>query len=144
MLNARGAVQLAAALRGDAAAITDPTRWSRHIVWGNQRVARRTDHRSGQRLARGCDLGRDQDRRRRDDRAGARARTPAARGRWLATAATTLSAEMEFEDEVTLDAWPEELRDFAWAAGQPQTTPLAATSLARDVARRSMAVAAPR
>jgi hypothetical protein len=38
MLNARGAVQLAAALRGDTAPITDPTRWSRHIVWGNQQV----------------------------------------------------------------------------------------------------------
>jgi serine protease AprX len=37
-LNARGAVQLAAALRGDIAVIADPTRWSRHILWGNQRV----------------------------------------------------------------------------------------------------------
>ncbi|MEX1129671.1 MAG: S8 family peptidase [Vicinamibacterales bacterium] len=37
-LNARGAVQLAAALRGDTAVTLDPTRWSRHILWGNQRV----------------------------------------------------------------------------------------------------------
>jgi serine protease AprX len=37
-LNARGAVQLAAALRGDTVVTLDPTRWSRHILWGNQRV----------------------------------------------------------------------------------------------------------
>ena len=33
-----------------------------------------------------------------------------------------LGAEMELDDEVTLDAWPEDLRDSAWAAGQPRTT----------------------
>jgi serine protease AprX len=37
-LNARGAVQLAAALAGRSEGGTDPTRWSRHILWGNQRV----------------------------------------------------------------------------------------------------------
>jgi serine protease AprX len=40
-LNARGAVELAARLggRADAAAdSSDPTAWSRHIIWGNQRL----------------------------------------------------------------------------------------------------------
>jgi serine protease AprX len=37
-LNARGAVQLATALAGVPAGATDPTRWSRSLLWGNQRV----------------------------------------------------------------------------------------------------------
>lgn len=37
-LNARGAVQLAAALAGSDEAITDPTPWSRQILWGNERA----------------------------------------------------------------------------------------------------------
>lgn len=37
-LNSRGAVKLAAALAGQADDRVDPTRWSRHILWGNQRV----------------------------------------------------------------------------------------------------------
>jgi subtilisin family serine protease len=39
-LNARGAVQLALALGGEPAAATDadPVAWSRHIIWGNERV----------------------------------------------------------------------------------------------------------
>ncbi len=55
-----------------------------------------------------------------------------------------LGAEMDLEEEVTLAAWPEDLRDSAWAAGQPRTTVTARTSGARDVARRSVALAAPR
>jgi serine protease AprX len=35
-LNARGAVQLAAALAGRTLGTADPTRWSRQILWGNQ------------------------------------------------------------------------------------------------------------
>ena len=37
-LNARGAVQLAARLGGESEGPADPTRWSRHILWGNHRV----------------------------------------------------------------------------------------------------------
>lgn len=37
-LNARGAVQLASALRGETGITPDLTRWSRHILWGHQRV----------------------------------------------------------------------------------------------------------
>jgi serine protease AprX len=37
-LNARGAVQLAASLRGDAPAQKDPTPWNAHINWGNHRI----------------------------------------------------------------------------------------------------------
>jgi subtilisin family serine protease len=37
-LNARGAVQLAAALGGGEDEISDPTAWSRQILWGNQRI----------------------------------------------------------------------------------------------------------
>ena len=40
-LNARGAVQLARSLAPDAAPAAgpaDPTRWSRQILWGNQRI----------------------------------------------------------------------------------------------------------
>jgi serine protease AprX len=39
-LNARGAVQLASELRHgpQAGAPADPTRWSRHILWGNRRI----------------------------------------------------------------------------------------------------------
>ena len=41
-LNARGAVELARAFAGTALApelSSDPVRWSRHIIWGNRRVA---------------------------------------------------------------------------------------------------------
>jgi subtilisin family serine protease len=38
-LNARGAVQLASELAGGSATPADPTRWSRQLLWGNQRVA---------------------------------------------------------------------------------------------------------
>jgi subtilisin family serine protease len=38
LLNARGAVQLAATLAGSDDTISDPTPWSRQILWGNQRV----------------------------------------------------------------------------------------------------------
>jgi serine protease AprX len=37
-LNARGAVQLAMELAGERPASTDPTRWSRQIVWGGRRI----------------------------------------------------------------------------------------------------------
>jgi subtilisin family serine protease len=37
-LNARGAVQLAAALAGRDEPIDDPTTWSRQLLWGNQRI----------------------------------------------------------------------------------------------------------
>ena len=38
VLNARGAVQLAATLAGHDEPISDPTAWSRHILWGNHRM----------------------------------------------------------------------------------------------------------
>jgi serine protease AprX len=38
LLNARGAVQLAATLAGSDETINDPTPWSRQILWGNQRI----------------------------------------------------------------------------------------------------------
>jgi subtilisin family serine protease len=38
-LNARGAVQLATELAGGAISPADPTRWSRHILWGSQRIS---------------------------------------------------------------------------------------------------------
>ena len=38
LLNARGAVQLAATLAGSEEPISDPTPWSRHILWGTQRI----------------------------------------------------------------------------------------------------------
>ncbi|MDQ3488110.1 MAG: S8 family peptidase [Acidobacteriota bacterium] len=122
MLNARGAVQLAVALRGDAASISDPTRWSRHIVWGNQRIrvgqitasanawradvtwgANKTDN--GETVVLGT--------------------TAEATAPWVAReGGGELSSEKELEEELTLRAWPEELRDYAWAAGQPETSPL--------------------
>jgi serine protease AprX len=37
-VNARGAVQLAAALGGSDEPISDPTTWSRQILWGNHRI----------------------------------------------------------------------------------------------------------
>ena len=42
-LNARGAVELVARVRGTGArrqsSSSDPVRWSRHIIWGNRRIA---------------------------------------------------------------------------------------------------------
>jgi subtilisin family serine protease len=121
MLNARGAVQLAAALKGETAAISDPTRWSRHILWGNQRIrggqitasanawradvtwgANKTDE--GETIVLGT--------------------TAEAAAPWIAReGGGDLSSEMELEQELTLRTWPEELRDYAWAAGLPQTSP---------------------
>ena len=123
MLNARGAVQLAAALRGETAAISDPTRWSRHILWGNQRV------RGGQITAAANAWRQDVtwgDGKTDDGETIVWGTTTDPVGPWTATrdGGNDLSAEMDLEDEVTLAAWPEDLRDSAWAAGQPRTAAL--------------------
>ena len=124
MLNARGAVQLAASLRGDAAAITDPTRWSRHILWGNQRV-------HGGQITATANAWR-------EDVAWGATRTDQgdtivwgttadAGAPWtVRDSGSDAGKDTEFEDGDSLEAWPEELRDFTWAAGQPQTAPLGA------------------
>ena len=122
MLNARGAVQLAAALRGEPAAISDPTRWSRQILWGNQRV------RGGQITATANAW--------REDVTWGAAKTDDGETIVLGTITDTAApwaareggndpgAEMDLDDEFTLAAWPEDLRDHAWAAGLPRTANL--------------------
>ena len=120
VLNARGAVQLALALRGEAAAISDPTRWSRHVLWGNQRV-------------RGGQIAASANAWRADVTWGASktadgeiivlGTTAEAAGPWVARdGGGELSPDMDVESELTLRAWPEDLRDSAWAAGRSQTT----------------------
>jgi len=119
MLNARGAVQLAAALRGRIAAISDPTRWSRHILWGNQRV-------HGGQITATANAWR-------DDVTWGATRTDDGDTIVLGTTADPavpwtareggheLGAELDPDDEFTLGEWPEDLRDDAWAAGLPRT-----------------------
>ena len=124
MLNARGAVQLAAALRGDTAPITDPTRWSRHIVWGNQRIRGGQINASANAWRADVIWGATKTD---DGQAVVLGTSAEAPGPWLAReGGGDLSSEMDFEEELTLRTWPEELRDYAWAAGQPQTSPSAA------------------
>ena len=123
-LNARGAVQLAVALRGDTAATADPTRWSRHIVWGNQRV-------------RGGSITADASAWRADVIWGA-SETPegdsvvwgtvADAGTPWGTGAdagqrrdSPAAIEIEHDGVASIGAWPDELRQAAWGAGRPQT-----------------------
>lgn len=123
MLNARGAVQLAAALRGEPAAIQDPTRWSRHIVWGNQRIRGGQISASANAWRAGVTWGALKTD---DGEAVILGTTPESAAPWVARdGGGELSSAMEVEEELTLGAWPEDLRDYAWAAGGPQTSPLA-------------------
>lgn len=121
-LNARGAVQLAAALRGDAAAIADPTRWSRHILWGHQRVR-------GGHITAAANAWR-------GDVVWGASHTPEGTGIvWgtLGDAGTPwgtadgnddLLNEMELEELWTAEEWTEDQRDIVWAAGGADADPL--------------------
>jgi len=122
MLNARGAVQLAVALRGEAASISDPTRWSRHIVWGNQRIRGGQITASANAWRADVTWGANKTD---DGETVVLGTTAEATAPWVAReGGGELSSEKELEEELTLRAWPEELRDYAWAAGQPETSPL--------------------
>jgi serine protease AprX len=121
-LNARGAVQLATALRGDTTVRVDPTRWSRHILWGNQRVR-------GGHLTAGANAWR-------DDVVWGAPQTPEGQNIVWGTIADTgtpwgpdendagLVNEMELEELVTAGAWLSGLRDVSWSAPGTRTAPL--------------------
>jgi hypothetical protein len=126
MLNPRGAVQLAAALRGDPATITDSTRWSRHVLWGNQRL-------------RGGQITMTANAWRQDVTWGAN-KTNQGETIILGTAGDTaapwavreggadLPAGMDLEDGLSVGDWPGELRDYIWAAGEAHAPPVLARS----------------
>ena len=120
-LNARGAVQLAAALRGDTTMPSDPTRWSRHILWGNQRV-------------RGGNITLDANAWGADVVWGATATSEGDQIVWgtVADAGAPWGAregrdellnEDDPSDSSSSMAWLDDLRHVVWAAGGPQTTP---------------------
>ena len=118
-LNARGAVQLAAALGGDLTAISDPTRWSRHIVWGNQRI------RGGQITANANAW--------REEVIWGATQTPDGEdivwgsttdaGAWGRGQSDELTGEVDVDDSTTLTEWKVDFRDLVWAADS-RTLPL--------------------
>lgn len=134
-LNARGAVQLAAALGGDIPAAVDPTRWSRQILWGNQRL-------------RGGSITADANAWR-DDVVWGASETPEGDPiGWgtLADAGTPwgtrerdneLVSEMALEASLARGAWLDEFRGVAWAASWPlaRPEPASATQVPSNTAR---------
>ena len=120
-LNARGAVQLAAVLGGESAAISDPTRWSRHILWGDQRV-------------RGGRLTADANAWRQDVAWGASTTADGERIVWGSLGENDtpwggdeLLNEPELEELSLVEHWHDELRELAWGAGAPSVAPLSAS-----------------
>ena len=120
LLNARGAVQLAAALRGDTATISDPTRWSRHILWGNQRVSGGQITATANAWGPGVVWGAS---RTGDGEMIVWGTTADATHPWtLRNGGHYPEPGMDLEYEDTVGQWPDEMRDYAWAARGAQTT----------------------
>jgi serine protease AprX len=118
-LNARGAVQLAMAMGGEAEGV-DPTRWSRQILWGNRRIS-------------GGQITADANAWRRDVVWGA-STTPAGEPVvWGVTAdsETPWSRPLDGVEPVTTDdyagagdgLWADEARNSVMAAGVPSAVP---------------------
>lgn len=120
-LNARGAVQLAAALDDGNVAIADPTRWSRHILWGNQRVRGGEIAADANAWTVGLSWGAFETHAGEPVTWGTVVGTG---GPWGTGVPEKLLNATALEGLSAIDEWQEDLREFAWAAGGAEAAPL--------------------